>query len=118
MVGDCALKALVDCVRSCMRESDMAFRYGGEEFTLVLSNTGLDGAVLLAERIRRSVEEMTVRCFDLTLKLTCSLGVASLKPEQDAELLLRTADEALYHSKTRGRNRVTALAAITPAEEN
>ena len=107
VVGDYALKSIADCMVTCARDSDIVFRYGGEEFVIVLSNTSLDGASFLAERIRETVEEQTVDLDEAQLEVTVSLGVASFAGDDNRVRLLEKADKALYESKSRGRNCVT-----------
>ena len=107
VVGDYALKAIADCMVTCARDSDIVFRYGGEEFVVVLSNTSLDGASFLAERIRETVENLTVKFDDNVLGITVSLGVAAFAGDDNRVRLLEKADKALYESKRRGRNCVT-----------
>jgi diguanylate cyclase (GGDEF)-like protein len=102
--GDRVLQAVARCFRECLRKYDTACRYGGEEFLAILPSTDLEGAVSVAERIRREVEEMVVD----DLKVTISLGVASC-PDRlitAPEMLVETADAALYRAKAAGRNRV------------
>lgn len=108
-IGDQAIRAFVECVERCVRVTDLLGRYGGDEFVLLLSNTPLDGALLLAERIRRAVADPG--CLDARvpgLRLTASLGVASLAPGESADGLLDRADHALRRAKLAGRNRVFA----------
>lgn len=110
--GDSALKALATRVRQCVRTTDSIFRYGGEEFVIMLSNTDHSGAQLLAERIRESVEEMVYVTDKATLNMTISLGVATLEKDENAEGIFDRADHALYEAKTSGRNR--AVLAVNP----
>lgn len=105
-MGDNALKALVKCISHNIRNSDTLFRYGGEEFCLILSNTEQEGAQLLAERIRQSVEEMIYIHEDATLQFTISIGSATLRADESVEKLHKRADEALYEAKSSGRNKV------------
>ena len=105
-VGDAVLKALGGCLTDCARDSDMIFRYGGEEFCLLLSNTALDGATRLADRMRRAVENRSIEVDEARVAITISSGVAELGPEDDGETLLARADRALYQAKKGGRNRV------------
>ena len=102
--GDDIIKALSKSVEKVIRKTDMLFRYGGEEFVVMMSNTRRDGALLLAERIRREIEGMNIQMPDQTLAVTVSLGVASLKGSEDGQTLFERADSALYQAKAGGRN--------------
>ena len=113
VVGDYALKTLADSMVTCARDSDIVFRFGGEEFVIVLSNTDLNGASFLAERVRESVQSLTVRFDDVDLRITVSIGVATLGNDENQLQLIERADVALYESKSRGRNCVTT----SPAAE-
>jgi diguanylate cyclase (GGDEF)-like protein/PAS domain S-box-containing protein len=106
--GDLILQALADKIRHAIRDSDLACRYGGDEFIIILPNVTLDIAYQRAEQIRQNIEEMSITYKVATLKVTASLGV-SVFPEHgsSADLIMRTADKALYVSKLEGRNRVT-----------
>ncbi len=108
--GDCVLRTFAARLSQCIRSSDVLFRYGGEEFVVVLRNTDLRGAALLAERVRQVVAALQVECSGKTVPLTVSAGVATLSAGEDAPRFLQRTDRALYHSKTGGRNRVTAAA--------
>ncbi len=108
VVGDHVLKAFVGRVAESYRADDIFFRYGGEEFTLVLRNTDLPGAVCLAERIRESVESRLISTDAGPVSLTVSIGVSELRDDDGAQSLLARADAALYSSKAQGRNRVTS----------
>ncbi len=102
-VGDVTLAAFSTRLAASLREPDRAFRYGGEEFCLLLADTELAGARTLADRLR----EQIMRPFDVTmLSLTASLGVTAWEPEDTVDSLLRRADRALYAAKGGGRNRV------------
>ena len=105
LYGDQALRAVAQCVQRTIRDSDLLFRFGGEEFMILLSGTGAEGSALLAERIRREVERITPFP-DGKTTLTISLGVTSLRQEDAPESLLERADAALYQAKRSGRNRV------------
>jgi len=105
--GDAALVKIAKCLRQTVRGSDMLFRYGGEEFVVLLSNTASDGAELLAQRLLYRIA--TMDCSDIApgLRITASIGVATLNhPEETPEQMLKRADEALYRAKRQGRNRV------------
>ncbi len=112
LVGDEVLKGLAHILVCETRQSDIVARYGGEEFIILLPSTSLDGALVLAERLRKRVAETTFYDEDdRPFKVTISLGVSYLSsscPKGERELL-QTADKALYLSKNQGRNRVTAV---------
>jgi diguanylate cyclase (GGDEF)-like protein/PAS domain S-box-containing protein len=107
--GDRVLQAVAKAFRDGLRKYDTACRYGGEEFIAILPNTTIEGALSVAERVRRDVETMEVD----GLKVTISLGVSSYPeiPNNCPEELIEAADRALYCSKRNGRNRVTRGAA-------
>ncbi|MEJ2552978.1 MAG: GGDEF domain-containing protein [Gammaproteobacteria bacterium] len=102
--GDEIIKTFTKVVGRIIRKTDMLFRYGGEEFVVIMSNTGRDGSMLLAERIRRGIEKMDVLLPQYHLPVTVSLGVASLKLREDGKSLFKRADQALYQAKASGRN--------------
>ena len=108
--GDRSLVAVADCIAGCVRSSDTLFRYGGEEFCVLLPRTGARGAWRLAERVRKAIGALRIPAGAETIRLTASLGVASLVSGDQAADLLRKADNALYRSKRSGRNRVSAPA--------
>ena len=103
------------------RPGDLAARYGGEEFVLVLSGTGEEGALNLAEKLRARIEELRIPHAHSPLgsHLTISLGVASVVPRPGSapEELLDVADRALYAAKEEGRNRVKVLRPEPPGQE-
>ena len=105
--GDFVLQEFGERVRRTLRISDLAGRIGGEEFLLVLPETDMEGALLLAERLRAATGE---HAFDLPsgpITVTCSLGVAQARSEdRDGGTLMARADGALYVAKHQGRNRV------------
>ena len=103
--GDQALKSIAQCADRTIRESDMIFRYGGEEFLVLLSGTDSDGAGQLAERIRENVERLNPHIHK-SMNLTVSLGVAGMRNGDDSGALFKRADTALYKAKQQGRNRV------------
>ncbi len=101
--GDRVLQALVGLVRERMRLSDSIFRFGGEEFLLLLDDTDVDGAVVVAEAIRLAVEANVLVS---GLRLTVSIGVAEYVVGQSVDDWIKAADRALYVAKANGRNRV------------
>lgn len=102
--GDCLLRALSHCAGQTIRSSDMLFRYGGEEFVAILPSTTEQGAKRLAERVRRNIESLECFCEGHAIKMTASLGVTTLREDDNAENFFRRADEALYRAKSAGRN--------------
>ncbi|OPL18776.1 MAG: hypothetical protein AVO35_13040 [Candidatus Aegiribacteria sp. MLS_C] len=106
LAGDEVLVASAGKISQSLRKTDFAGRYGGEEFCVVLPETGMEGASGLAERLRRSLEETRHTLSDGTdLKVTCSIGVAEASC-RNVEELIAVADAALYLAKRSGRNRV------------
>ena len=104
--GDRALQAFANTVRSTVRDTDVLARWGGEEFVLMLSDTRLDGARELLDRIRLAVAAMEIPHPTGTLHLTVSVGLAVHLPSDTVEHTLERADHALYTAKALGRNRV------------
>ncbi|MDT4291095.1 GGDEF domain-containing protein [Methylomonas sp. MO1] len=104
--GDLALSSLAGWLKDSVRGSDAVFRYGGEEFVILLSDTDIDGATVIAERIRADIESHTLAYGMDVLNLTASLGIAALKGSDSPESLIKRADAAMYQAKQHGRNRV------------
>ncbi len=101
--GDQVLTGAARLLESRVRESDLAARWGGEEFAIIASMTDAAGAVRLAEKLRGMLE---VTHMGPPVRVTASFGVAELRPDDGVGDLLRRADEALYRAKQEGRNRV------------
>jgi diguanylate cyclase (GGDEF)-like protein len=111
--GDDVLREFASVLRGTLRESDLAGRWGGEEFVLLLPGTESEGGVRLAERVRAALAERSFAGRDgALLQVTCSFGVAQHKPGVGERELFAQADRALYQAKRRGKNRVEAAAAI------
>ena len=109
--GDDCLRKVAQCIADQInRPTDFVARYGGEEFVVLLPNTDEEGAMQMAEKIRRAVESLEVENngSDIAEHVTVSVGVHSLVPQRDSNLeqALSTADRALYQAKKSGRNRV------------
>ena len=104
--GDIALTAVAKWIKESVRSSDVIFRIGGEEFVILLSDTGLSGAKLLAERIRSAIEAHTLAYDMAVIKITASMGVASLRDDDTVDSFIKRADDAMYKAKKSGRNRV------------
>ena len=112
-VGDLVLKTIARVIKMQLRDYDIAGRYGGEEFSIILPYTKLPEAQMVAERLRKAVEKTKIDISkvnsDVTEKnigVTISLGVAEYSPDDDENTLLQKADKALYKAKENGRNRV------------
>ncbi len=104
-LGDQVLRAVANCAAETIRDSDIVFRYGGEEFMILLTGTGLNGAAYLAERVRKAVETLETGLPD-DHHLTISLGVVTTQENEHASSLIERADQALYQAKRNGRNQV------------
>jgi diguanylate cyclase (GGDEF)-like protein len=107
LIGDKVLKLVAQILKDSVRVVDLVSRYGGEEFSVLLVKTPMDGALQVAERIRQKVEEQQIDVAGKKTSVTVSIGVAELNPGfKDAESFIDFADHALYQAKEEGRNRV------------
>ncbi len=111
--GDLVLKTIAKIIRGQLREYDIAGRYGGEEFSILLPFTKIKEAEMVAERLRKTIESKTIDISKVTpdsdvktINITLSLGIYEIKETDSDEDLLRKADKALYHAKNTGRNKV------------
>lgn len=106
LIGDLVLKKTAQEINDCVRKEDVFGRYGGEEFLIILPNTNLDQAEILAEKVRMKIAKTEYRNDDLNLKVTISLGVADIGSAEvnSEDDLLKNADLALYQAKDKGRN--------------
>lgn len=108
-VGDLALKHLSAILKDVSREYDIAIRWGGEEFVLMLPNTDENGAYALAERLRHKIESSNFQY----CKMTASLGISTYPNDNlDIEKVISNADSALYHAKETGRNRTSIFSQV------
>ena len=107
MFGDRVLKVIGERLLKSIRGSDVLARYGGEEFILVSPNTDLATGMMLAERLRASVEQEPFVLAKISSRVTLSVGVAGTEslPRASFEDLMQAADQALYAAKQGGRNR-------------
>jgi two-component system, cell cycle response regulator len=108
--GDFTLREMSGCVKTCVRKEELFARYGGEEFIIVLPETNLEGAILVAERLRSMVEKHPFQYEGKSYPLTVSVGVAATNGDRPLSPsdLIGEADEKLFDAKREGRNRVVA----------
>lgn len=118
LVGDKVLQAVAAALCAGAREIDQVFRFGGEEFVVVLGNTPCEGAEVVGERLRAAVSNTCVETGERAIGVSVSIGIGCLEPTSDLassavesqiEALLEAADQALYCAKNSGRNCVSAL---------
>lgn len=105
--GDKVIKTIADRLKQGLRESDHIARYGGEEFAIILTETALNDALLVAERLRESIESLKIIYEDQAINVTMSFGLAAFPVggSISREELVKSADTALYEAKGQGRNR-------------
>jgi len=112
--GDFVLKAFAETLKRHLRNYDTLARYGGEEFVVILPETTDEEAMVVAEKLRRAVEDQNIQDKRETYKVTASFGVASCAPgivdDFTKSFFINNADEALYDAKDKGRNRVSIYA--------
>ncbi len=110
--GDIVLRTIADIFQETVRKPDTVARYGGEEFVIVLPETDIKGAVVLAERLRKLVEKREIKLEEKTITITISLGVTTYetsKGRKSKAEIMYAADKALYNSKKTGRNKLSIL---------
>lgn len=107
--GDMVLKDFANHVKSCLRDIDSFGRVGGEEFSIILPNTNIEGAQHVAERIRQKVESGTLTYENHTIHYTVSIGLTLNHKDDQSLTLMERADKALYLAKNSGRNKVSTL---------
>ena len=117
--GDKVLVRFSQIIKTCLRANDTAYRYGGEEFTVILPETGGDEAGLVAQRIRVALE--TERFSPINgkeAKITISIGVTEYQSKEELSTFIQRADRAMYRSKQKGRNLVSELYADPPTDSS
>jgi diguanylate cyclase (GGDEF)-like protein len=108
--GDQVLLTVAKTCRQALRATDIVGRWGGEEYVIILPEADMEGAALIAERIRRMVSETEIPLADEPINVTVSIGVAEFDHQnQSLETLIDCADRAMYASKQAGRNQVRML---------
>ncbi len=117
--GDKILVRFSQIIKSCLRANDTAYRYGGEEFTVILPETGAEEARTVAQRIRAALEaERFSPVNGKEVKLTISIGVTEYQAKEELSTFIQRADRAMYRSKQKGRNMVSMLYAEPPADSD
>lgn len=110
--GDKVLAQIADTITSLLRKIDTAYRYGGEEFTVILPEATCEQTAIVAERIRKAVRNLSFSPeFGQEISITISIGVAEYCPQEEIPALVKRADRAMYISKQEGRDRVTKVSA-------
>ncbi len=115
LIGDKVLMALGDIIKLSIRSGDLAFRYGGEEFVVVLPGTTAQIGLKIAERLRQKVAEFAFEGESGPIHITVSLGVSVKKPGMSSQVVFEHADRALYRAKQLGRNNVQSFLKTEPA---
>ncbi len=103
--GDAVLKGVAGIIKNTIRSTDIPARYGGEEFSLIMIESDLKNAKLVAERLRKKVEDSSFRYENNNIRVTLSIGISSISRDIEKNRLIDMADQALYHAKKSGRNR-------------
>jgi len=105
--GDYVIQEVARCIRNTLRKEDVAIRWGGEEFLIFLSDVNINNGYLVAEKLRESVERMTIYYQDIALQVTVSMGISLINDKAPLEEAIRHADNAMYVSKKSGRNKTS-----------
>ena len=106
LAGDTTLKKVAHLIQDRVRQDELLARYGGEEFAVVLPETDMAGALAFGEMVRRQIEGFYFTFDEQDIRVTVSIGVATLGSDDDADALIGNADSQLYKAKSAGRNRV------------
>jgi len=115
--GDKVLVRFSQIIKSCLRANDTAYRYGGEEFTVILPETGAEEAGTVAQRIRAALEAERFRPIDgKKVTITISIGVTEYQSNEELSAFIQRADRAMYRSKQKGRNMVSMLYPEAPSD--
>jgi diguanylate cyclase (GGDEF)-like protein len=119
LAGDRTLRAVGTALSGRLRSADLACRYGGDEFCVLLPETDLAGALPIAERLREAIAEMVVDLDGTSVRVTASIGISAYPDHGSADVrgLLLRADQALYQAKRAGRDRVVAYGATSRPQD-
>jgi diguanylate cyclase (GGDEF)-like protein len=112
LAGDAVLKEIARTANQALRQTDYFGRYGGEEFALVLTSTTVEGALIMAERVRARIEALPLAFICPGLMVTASIGIADSSASENTAQIFKRADEALYNAKQGGRNRCVIAAPL------
>jgi len=107
--GDAVLRQIVSTIVRINRNTDLTFRYGGDELVVLLNRTNAEGALVIAERLRKAIESLEISLGDETIGTTVSIGVTSFVGQDSAESMFNRADKALYLIKSAGGNKAIGL---------
>jgi diguanylate cyclase (GGDEF)-like protein len=108
--GDKVLNMVGKIIKDCLRKTDSAYRYGGEEFTVILPGTEFVAAVNAAERIRKQISsQVFTSSTNQALHTTVSVGACQFEPEEKMKAFVKRADNAMYVAKQEGKNRISTL---------
>ncbi len=117
-VGDEVLREIARRIEATLRREDRAARWGGEEFLILLPETNMAQARIVAEKIRHAIDEAPITCDKVRIGMTISLGIADWHEDASTDELIQRADLALYQAKSEGRNRVCVNSAAIPRTDN
>lgn len=107
-IGDLTIQEVADCIKSNIRQDDIAIRWGGEEFFIFLPKTSIDDAYLVGEKIRKSIENLSIKINnEKVIQLTLSIGVSKTDETTPLHDAIKHADNAMYRSKKNGRNQTS-----------
>jgi len=110
--GDKVLKDVIREIKHLLRKTDLLFRYGGEEFVLLLHKTSLESAAAVADKVRKHIARTPINFNQQRINISVSMGTAVLHKDDVTNTLIKRADNALYQAKSLGRNRVCTEAVI------
>ena len=108
-VGDQVLRDVGQVLKAAIRNTDLLYRYGGDEFVGGLAQTDINGAIEVSERIRRGVETLSVLDSDISDRIEMSIGITMLRPDDCFSNAFKRADKALYQAKQGGKNRIIII---------
>jgi len=114
LAGDRVLSSIGEIIKTAIRKQDTAYRYAGDEFTIILPETEIERALGVAERVRQAIEnEIHVLSNPRPLKVTASLGVVAYRTDEEIKSFVHRADSAMYASKRKGRNNISLAPALS-----